>query len=178
MISKSGLSYQWMRFTIEAPWSPFCSIFCLFGLIFSFSYILFLQSIFWWISLSLWISTSSIFLLHTQCFLHSISDWFTMGSALGKDDDSKPYVPESKLEAKMIEAMRRRASEGSAMKSFNSLILKFPKIDENLRKCKTIFEQFGGSSIPHLYLIFLLLEIYLSAPIGICLQKWSYMKNP
>ncbi|XXG80193.1 hypothetical protein AAC387_Pa09g1121 [Persea americana] len=69
-----------------------------------------------------------------------------MGSALGKDDDSKPYVPESKLEAKMIEAMRRRASEGSAMKSFNSLILKFPKIDENLRKCKTIFEQFDEDS--------------------------------
>lgn len=72
-----------------------------------------------------------------------------MGGALGKDDSgSKPYVPESKLEAKMIEAMQRRASEGSHMKSFNSLILKFPKIDENLRKCKAIFEQFGGSSTP------------------------------
>ena len=53
------------------------------------------------------------------------------------------WVPETKLEAKMVEAMQRRASEGTAMKSFNSIILKFPKIDENLRKCKAIFEQFG-----------------------------------
>ena len=53
------------------------------------------------------------------------------------------WVPETKLEAKMVEAMQRRASEGTAMKSFNSIILKFPKNDESLRKCKTIFEQFG-----------------------------------
>ncbi|KAK6934675.1 EF-hand domain [Dillenia turbinata] len=42
----------------------------------------------------------------------------------------------------MVEAMQRRASEGSTMKSFNSIILKFPKIDESLRKYKAIFEQF------------------------------------
>jgi len=30
------------------------------------------------------------------------------------------------------------------MKSFNSIILKFPKIDESFRKCKAIFEQFDG----------------------------------
>eukprot|EP00268_Persea_americana_P020637 TRINITY_DN2075_c0_g1_i1.p1 TRINITY_DN2075_c0_g1~~TRINITY_DN2075_c0_g1_i1.p1 ORF type:complete len:231 (+),score=57.54 TRINITY_DN2075_c0_g1_i1:328-1020(+) len=72
-----------------------------------------------------------------------------MGGALGKDNEnsgSKPYVPESKLEAKMVKAMQRRESEGTAMKSFNSLILKFPKIDESLRKCKAIFEQFDEDS--------------------------------
>uniref|UniRef100_A0A5B7BV85 Putative calcium-binding protein CML21 isoform X2 n=1 Tax=Davidia involucrata TaxID=16924 RepID=A0A5B7BV85_DAVIN len=65
-----------------------------------------------------------------------------MGGALGKGDSSKGCIPETKLEAKMVEAMQRRASEGSAMKSFNSIILKFPKIDESLRQCKAIFEQF------------------------------------
>ncbi|XVF70977.1 hypothetical protein PTKIN_Ptkin11bG0205500 [Pterospermum kingtungense] len=55
-------------------------------------------------------------------------------------------VPETKLEAKMVEAMQRRASKGTAVKSFNSIILKFPKIDQSLRKCKAIFEQFDEDS--------------------------------
>jgi hypothetical protein len=29
------------------------------------------------------------------------------------------------------------------VKSFNSVIMKFPKIDESLRNCRTIFQQFG-----------------------------------
>ncbi|KAE8726020.1 putative calcium-binding protein CML21 [Hibiscus syriacus] len=53
---------------------------------------------------------------------------------------------ETKLEAKLVEAMKRRASAGTAMKSFNTVILKFPKIDENLRKCKAVFEQFDRDS--------------------------------
>eukprot|EP00262_Sarcandra_glabra_P000449 TRINITY_DN1052_c0_g1_i1.p1 TRINITY_DN1052_c0_g1~~TRINITY_DN1052_c0_g1_i1.p1 ORF type:complete len:226 (+),score=59.11 TRINITY_DN1052_c0_g1_i1:505-1182(+) len=69
-----------------------------------------------------------------------------MGGVLGKGDSPRYYQPETKLEAKMVEAMRRRASEGTAMKSFNTIILKFPKIDESLRKCKTIFEQFDEDS--------------------------------
>ncbi|PPD90806.1 hypothetical protein GOBAR_DD12254 [Gossypium barbadense] len=56
------------------------------------------------------------------------------------------YLPETKLEAKMVEAMQRRASVGTAMKSFNSVILKFPKIDESLRNCKAVFEQFDEDS--------------------------------
>ncbi|KAK5844918.1 putative calcium-binding CML21 -like protein [Gossypium arboreum] len=55
-------------------------------------------------------------------------------------------MAETKLEAKMVEAMQRRASEGTAMKSFNSIILKFPKIDESLRNCKAVFEQFDEDS--------------------------------
>lgn len=65
-----------------------------------------------------------------------------MGSVIGKSQRA-PSSPEAKLEAKMVEAMQRRAAKGTAMKSFNSIILKFPKIDESLRNCKTIFEQFG-----------------------------------
>lgn len=59
-------------------------------------------------------------------------------------------MPETKLEAKMVEAMQRRESKGSSVKSFNTIILKFPKIDESLRKCKAIFEQFG-ELLPQIY---------------------------
>lgn len=67
-----------------------------------------------------------------------------MGGALGVAADSpkRGYLPETKLEAKMVEAMQKRASKGTAMKSFNTIILKFPKIDQSFRKCKAIFEQF------------------------------------
>lgn len=66
-----------------------------------------------------------------------------MGGVLGKvGSPKKTWIAETKLEAKMVEAMQRRASEGSSLKSFNSLILKFPKIDESLRKCQEIFKKF------------------------------------
>lgn len=61
---------------------------------------------------------------------------------MGTESPRKVWIPETKLEAKMVEAMQRRASEGSSLKSFNSIILKFPKIVESLRKCKASFEQF------------------------------------
>jgi len=70
-----------------------------------------------------------------------------MGATLGKSDSPKKgWMPETKLEAKMVEAMQRRESHGCSVKSFNTIILKFPKIDESLRKCKAIFEQFGRLS--------------------------------
>ncbi|XAR56845.1 hypothetical protein NMG60_11037466 [Bertholletia excelsa] len=67
-----------------------------------------------------------------------------MGGMLGKGKGSshKGNMPEPRLEAKMVEAMQRRACEGTSIKSFNSIILKFPKIDASLRKCKDVFEQF------------------------------------
>ncbi|XP_050236356.1 probable calcium-binding protein CML21 [Mercurialis annua] len=68
-----------------------------------------------------------------------------MGGAVGTAKTSA-YVPETRLEAKMVEAMRRRAAEGCSIKSFNSIILKFPKIDESFRKCKAIFEKFDEDS--------------------------------
>lgn len=72
-----------------------------------------------------------------------------MGGVVGKGESPKKVsIPETKLEAKMVEAMQRRASHGSSMKSFNSIILKFPKIDESFRNCKDIFEQFGMYLFP------------------------------
>ncbi|KAJ8754869.1 hypothetical protein K2173_015381 [Erythroxylum novogranatense] len=70
-----------------------------------------------------------------------------MGGVVTKvDSPRKAWIPETKLEAKMVEALQRRQAEGTTVKSFNSIILKFPKIDESLRKCKTIFEQFDEDS--------------------------------
>ncbi|KAI3456746.1 hypothetical protein Pfo_013409 [Paulownia fortunei] len=65
-----------------------------------------------------------------------------MGGVVAKGESPMASVPETKLEAKIIEAMQRREVEGSAIKSFDSIILKFPKIDESLRKCKAAFEDF------------------------------------
>lgn len=65
-----------------------------------------------------------------------------MGGALGKSESLTHSVPESKLEAKLVEAMQRRALKGTSVKSFNSIIMKFTKIDESLRNFKSIFEQF------------------------------------
>ncbi|KAK9691521.1 hypothetical protein RND81_09G202000 [Saponaria officinalis] len=66
-----------------------------------------------------------------------------MGGAIGKVESPKTgHLPETKLEAKMVEAMQKRASKGTAMKSFNTIILKFPKIDQSFRKCKATFEEY------------------------------------
>ncbi|KAI4374838.1 hypothetical protein MLD38_012785 [Melastoma candidum] len=46
----------------------------------------------------------------------------------------------------MVEAMQKRASQGSKVKSFDSIVLKFPKIDESMRKYKTTFQQFDEDS--------------------------------
>ncbi|MED6119122.1 putative calcium-binding protein cml21 [Stylosanthes scabra] len=69
-----------------------------------------------------------------------------MGGALGRHDDVKTWMPETKIEAKMVEAMQKRECKGCSMKSFDSIILKFPKIDESFTKCKAIFEQFDEDS--------------------------------
>nr|GLL22471.1 probable calcium-binding protein CML21 isoform X1 [Ipomoea trifida] len=60
-----------------------------------------------------------------------------MGGILGK-----AAVPQTKLEAKIVDAMRRREKEGTSIKSFDNMLLKFPKIDENLQKCKAVFQEF------------------------------------
>uniref|UniRef100_A0A6M2F8T6 EF-hand domain-containing protein n=1 Tax=Populus davidiana TaxID=266767 RepID=A0A6M2F8T6_9ROSI len=70
-----------------------------------------------------------------------------MGGAVGKaGSPKKAWIPETKIEARVVEAMRRRETHGSSIKSFNSIILKFPKIDESFRKCKATFEQFDEDS--------------------------------
>ncbi|XP_051134988.1 probable calcium-binding protein CML21 [Andrographis paniculata] len=65
---------------------------------------------------------------------------------------AKASVTETKLEAKINEVVRRRESRGSSTTSFNSIILKFPKIDESFRKCRTAFHEFdedGNGAIDH-----------------------------
>ncbi|XP_015952168.1 probable calcium-binding protein CML21 [Arachis duranensis] len=68
-----------------------------------------------------------------------------MGGAVGRAD-SVGWIPETKIEAKMVEALQKRESKGCSVKSFNTIILKFPKIDQSFRKCKAIFEQFDEDS--------------------------------
>ncbi|EYU33744.1 hypothetical protein ABFS82_08G165400 [Erythranthe guttata] len=65
-----------------------------------------------------------------------------MGGVVAKDESAKSSLQETKLESKIIEAVQRRELKGSSMKSFNSIILKFPKIDESFRKCKTTFDEY------------------------------------
>ncbi|VFQ58707.1 unnamed protein product [Cuscuta campestris] len=65
-----------------------------------------------------------------------------MGGVIGKDESPRAYVSQTKLEARVVEAMQRKARDGSSIKSFNTIVLKFPKIDESLRKCKATFHDF------------------------------------
>ncbi|KAL8505379.1 hypothetical protein ACS0TY_016567 [Phlomoides rotata] len=64
-----------------------------------------------------------------------------MGGVLDKDE-FEASVPKTKLESKIIEAVQKREAQGSPMLSFNSIILRFPKIDESFRKCRSTFEEF------------------------------------
>ncbi|URE17707.1 EFh [Musa troglodytarum] len=89
---------------------------------------------------------TSRWVLLSASFLALIPYCSKMGGVVGRSNSIRRSSPESKLEAKMVEAMQRRASEGTSVKSFNSIIMKFPKIDESLRKCKSIFEQFDEDS--------------------------------
>jgi len=45
-----------------------------------------------------------------------------MGNIVGNNESPKKgWIPETKLEAKTVKAMKRRAFEGSVIKSFNNL---------------------------------------------------------
>lgn len=61
---------------------------------------------------------------------------------MAKDESPKAALSETRLEAKIVEAVRRREVTGSSTISFNSIILRFPKIDKSFRKCRTAFQQF------------------------------------
>ncbi|GAA0174518.1 calmodulin-related [Lithospermum erythrorhizon] len=65
-----------------------------------------------------------------------------MGGVIGKIESSDVWVPETILDTKIKEAMQRRETQGSTLRSFNRILLKFPKIDKNLRKCKDTFQEF------------------------------------
>ncbi|XP_002982786.2 probable calcium-binding protein CML21 [Selaginella moellendorffii] len=49
----------------------------------------------------------------------------------------------SKIERRMVEAMRKRAKAGpSPFKSFNSILMKFPKIDKSFEQVRGVFKKF------------------------------------
>lgn len=73
-----------------------------------------------------------------------------MGGVIDKDE-SGASVPKTKLDSKIIEAVHKREAQGCSMVSFNSIILRFPKIDESFRKCRSTFEEFGKHSLRHSY---------------------------
>ena len=75
--------------------------------------------------------------------LYKIEQFAEMGGVIGKGDTPRYSSAATKLEQKMVDAMQQRAQQGTSLKSFNSVIMKFPKIDENLRNCRIIFQQFG-----------------------------------
>lgn len=72
-----------------------------------------------------------------------------MGGVLDKDGSPDASVPKTKIEAKIIEAVQKREVQGSSITAFNSIILKFPKIDESFRKCISTFEEFGKFLFRH-----------------------------
>jgi hypothetical protein len=74
---------------------------------------------------------------------YKIERFAEMGGVVGKGDTPRHSSAATKLEQKMVEAMQQRAQEGTSLRSFNSVIMKFPKIDESLRNCRIIFQQFG-----------------------------------
>jgi calcium-binding protein CML len=64
-----------------------------------------------------------------------------MGSRVGKQQKSKGPLG---IEFKMVKAMKDRGAVAkSSMKSFNSIIMKFSKIDATFEKVRSTFKQFG-----------------------------------
>ncbi|CAL1404778.1 unnamed protein product [Linum trigynum] len=68
------------------------------------------------------------------------------GDVVKAESPRRVWVPETKIESKMLDAMKQRGAAGCSLRSFNSILLKFPKIDNSLKKCKAIFEQFDLDS--------------------------------
>lgn len=64
-----------------------------------------------------------------------------MGGRLTRD--AAPSRP-SKIETRMVQAMAERAQSGKfGLKSFNSIIMKFPKIDKSFQDVRAVFKKFG-----------------------------------
>lgn len=60
-----------------------------------------------------------------------------MGIKQSKDEPSK-------IDMRMIQAMVEKAqSKNLTIKSFNSIIMKFPKIDESFEEVRSVFKTFG-----------------------------------
>ena len=60
-----------------------------------------------------------------------------MGIKQSKDEPTK-------IDMRMIQAMAEKAQSGQfAIKSFNSIIMKFPKIDESFEEVRSVFKKYG-----------------------------------
>lgn len=58
-----------------------------------------------------------------------------------------PQSKPSNLELKMVEALKKRATSGkSTVKNFNSVIMKFHKIDESFDKVRIVFKKYDKDS--------------------------------
>lgn len=58
-----------------------------------------------------------------------------------------PQRKPSNLELKMVEALKKRAISGNCtVKTFNSVIMKFPKIDESFEKVRVVFKKYDKDS--------------------------------
>lgn len=58
-----------------------------------------------------------------------------------------PQSKPSNLELKMVEALKKRATSGKCtVKTFNSVIMKFPKIDESFEKVRVVFKKYDKDS--------------------------------
>lgn len=66
----------------------------------------------------------------------------------------------TKIDMRIIQAMAEKAQSGQIkIKSFNSIIMKFPKIDESFEEVKSVFKIFGQL---YIYKYFKLLIIIIS----------------
>lgn len=68
-----------------------------------------------------------------------------MGSRVAKQ---QKLTSASSIEMRMVNAMRERGAAGkSSIKAFNSIIMKFPKIDATFEKVRVTFRRFGMSAL-------------------------------
>jgi len=89
-----------------------------------------------------------------------------MGGRLTRD--AAPSRP-SRIEARMVQAMAERAQSGKfGLKSFNSIIMKFPKIDKSFQDVRAVFKKFdangnGSIDLDELQLCFKELQVTFAA---------------
>ncbi|KAJ7537289.1 hypothetical protein O6H91_12G106700 [Diphasiastrum complanatum] len=65
-----------------------------------------------------------------------------MGGNCSKRKVNEASSQGSKIEKRMVEAMKQRATVGATLKSFNSILVKFPKIDNSFEEVRTVFKKF------------------------------------
>lgn len=89
-----------------------------------------------------------------------------MGLKQSKDEPTK-------IDMQMTQAMTERAQSGHfTIKSFNSIIMKFPKIDESFGEVRSVFKKFGKMLMLYI-LTFVLFEIRFTLKFKYCIQPYE-----